>query len=204
MFDPNLTTSWVYTADSSYMAARLLCFTGFISGESPVLAHHAVEKYLKGYLVSNGVKIIKGSSAWGHDLSKLAKVCEDYDNDFNIDPLKRRLAYLERYFYYVRYPSELPDRGGITLWIGFDSIIQPLDEIVAFVRPRIALMKEEWQNSDIFNVMRSKSVESRKHNSFKKRALEDNNAYLDEIDCDETTNSIVNFDDSFNFDTGEC
>jgi len=198
MLEPFLKASWLYYADNSYMSSRLLWFTGFRI-ESPVMAHNSIEKYLKGYLVSNGETIAKGTPAWGHNLCELSKACANYDEDFNSEPINRRLSFLERYFYHVRYPSELPNIEGISLWFSFDSNIQPLDEIVAFVRPRILLDKTDWGETEIYQVRRS-DLDTMK---WKKRALEDSNAYIDLIDCEETHKTEIEFSE-FNFDTGQC
>jgi HEPN domain-containing protein len=198
LFDPNLAISWIDSGDESYMAARLLWFTGFRI-ISPVMGHHAIEKYLKGYLVSNGEIVAKGTPAWGHNLRELGITCVKYDTDFNSEPIKRRLSFFERYFFHVRYPSEMPDIEGISLWFSFDSNIQPLDEIVAFVRPRILLDKEDWKQTEIYQAGRSDSDIMK----WKKRALEDNNAHIELVDCGETHKTHFEFSE-FNFDTGKC
>ena len=59
--------------------------------------HQAIEKYLKGFLVYNGVRYKRI-----HDLEELVKACGDIDNDF--------LTYLDEcssiteYYFESRYP----------------------------------------------------------------------------------------------------
>lgn len=199
MFDPTLTLPWIQSADNSYIATRLLWFTGF-KIESPVMAHSAIEKYLKAFLVSYGVKIVKGSSAWGHNLSELSNACTSYDTDFQLEQLNRRLAFYERYFYYVRYPSDLHRNSNYMLWFSFDSNITLLDEIVAFIRPRVLLKENEWKDTALYQINRAEAEQLK----WKKRALQDNNEKLNLIDCEKTNKSRVAFNSEFSFDIGNC
>ena len=63
MFDPSSPQIWLGYADHSYVATRLLWFTGF-PFEAPVSAHRTIELYLKTFLVGNGEKIAKGQPGW--------------------------------------------------------------------------------------------------------------------------------------------
>lgn len=186
------------SADGFYIAARLLIFAG-LRLESPVLAHHAIERYLKGYLVGQGEQIVKGSKAWGHKLSGLGKLCSKYDKEFDIKSFSRRLSFFDKYFEYVRYPTELDGMNGM-IWFSFDSNISPLDEVVAFIRPRILQKKDEWGITPIHDVRTSDSDGEK----WKKRALEDSNNHIELIDCNESNLTQVNFDSEFDFDSGKC
>ena len=46
MFGKDYSDIWVYYADNSYIATRLLWFTGFML-EAPVNSHRTIELYLK-------------------------------------------------------------------------------------------------------------------------------------------------------------
>ena len=135
MFDPGSAVNWLRYADSSYVATRLLWFTGFWM-EAPVSAHRTLELYLKAFLVSHGEEIRPGSRAWGHALGALGTVCNRHASEFADLAVVRRLDFYQRYFEFVRYPSDpgSPDDGSL-VWFSFDSNIEPLDELTAFIRP---------------------------------------------------------------------
>ena len=147
MFDDPLSPLvWTDRADDSYVASRLLWFTRLYI-ESPVQAHRTIELYLKAYLVSKREEVKHGSRAWGHRLSHLREVCEDHSPDFGGPALSRRLAYFERYFDFVRYPSASGPSDGSLVWLSYQETIEPLDEIIAFLRPRIQLADQEWRGN---------------------------------------------------------
>src|SRR5688500_15704286 len=122
MFEPDDPQSWVFYADNSYIVSRLLWFTG-CSMEAPVSAHRTVELFLKAYLVIKGEVVGQDQRAWGHVLTALLRLCAEHDAAFSLD---------------VRYPTLLEGklRDGSLIWFGADSSV-PLDEIVAFIRPRV-------------------------------------------------------------------
>lgn len=200
MLDPNSPEVWLGYADESYLAARLLWFTGLQIGAS-VQAHRTLELYLKAYLVSAGEEVTPGSNSWGHALDKLRKVCGSHCSDFFDEPVARRLKFFDRYFEFVRYPSEpgSPEDDSLT-WFGFDSNVAPMDELVAFIRPRIILPDSSWSISQL-NQLKSSSSPERE---FQTRALSDCNTHLDQILCDVTNRSSVSFDHTFNYDKPGC
>lgn len=196
MFDPTSAIFWLGYADESYVATRMLWFTG-LQIEAPVNAHRTVELYLKAYLVSAGEVAKPGSKAWGHRLGSLGDICGCYSSEFSEEAVARRLRYFERYFDFVRYPSEpgSPEDGSL-VWFGFDQNIAPLDELVAFIRPRISLSDSEWSKSKLNELHSSESPDR----GYQKRALTDCNSHLDLIICIDTNDSNVSFDDSFCYD----
>jgi HEPN domain-containing protein len=201
MFDIDDPFIWVDYADRSYIATRLLSFTYFMF-DAPVNAHRSVELYLKAYLVSNGDKAEKNGTAWGHNLDKLREVCGRHNPDFSNANLKIRVAFYQRYFDFVRYPGEPAGtfEGDKVYWLGFDSAVLPLDEVVAFVRPRINLSPEQWKSTWLTDIYTSRQ----QHLGFQKKALKDNNSFLNQIICKKTTKTRVKFDNSFSFDRPGC
>lgn len=117
---------WLRYADNSYIATRLLWFTGFMI-ETPVYAHRTIELYLKSFLLGHGIKVEKGSPAWGHRIGSLCKEAAKHDESFSNQELERRVTFFERYFDYVRYPSMSSPEDGSYNWYSFDSNILPLD-----------------------------------------------------------------------------
>lgn len=200
MFDPNLTFSWVIYADRSYVATRLLFFSG-LWFEASFNAHRTVELYLKAYIVSKGGTISPDSPGWGHKLGQLGEECSRYCFSFKNVEVTRRLHYFERYFQFVRYPNEEPSpNDGSLTWFSYDSNILPLDELVAFIRPRIYLTDKEWIESYLFDLYNRPSVTT----SYPKRALTDHNDKLEIILCNKTNDSSVEFTKNFNFDKPGC
>ena len=182
MFDPSSTVVWLSYADRSYAATRLLWFTGLWM-EAPVSAHRTIELYLKAFLVSHGEQIHPRSPNWGHALGDLGAACSQFESGFADQAVVRRLAFFQRYFDFVRYPNERgsPDDGSL-VWFSFDSNIQPLDELVAFIRPRIQLDDTDWATSEIHEIVTSESPNT----VYQRRALTDSNLSLATIDCSKT------------------
>jgi len=191
---------WLDYADKSYIATRLLWFTGFVI-EAPVNAHRTIELFLKSYLVGQGIRVERGSSAWGHEIGKLCQEAEKIDSSFGHQDLQKRVKFFERYFDYVRYPSEQisPDDGSLT-WFSFDSNILPLDEVVAFIRPRVKLKDNAWASTTLNRLLSDRS----KAQPHQLRAIEDGNNFLDLINTVTTYQSTVKFNSSFNFDKPGC
>jgi len=200
MFDPTSAFFWVRYADRSYVATRLLWFTG-LQDEATVSAHRTIELYLKAFLVSYGEPVKPRANAWGHSLATLGVVSEQYSPEFARREVKRRLAFLQRYFDYVRYPSDqcAPSDGSGT-WFCFDANIIPMDELTAFIRPRIRLETHDWQQSEIRTIL---SLDSPQF-GYQKRALTDANEMLPIINCSETAMADVPFSESFEYDLPGC
>ena len=178
MFDPSSAVIWLHYGDSSYAATRLLWLTGLWM-EAPVSAHRTIELYLKAFLVSHGEEIRPRSRAWGHALGDLGYTCNRHASEFADQAVVRRLSFFQRYFDFVRYPSEpgSPDDGSL-VWFSFDSIIQPLDDLIAFIRPRIQLADTDWLDSLIHETIAWDSPKT----GYQRRALTDSNQRLAIID----------------------
>ena len=200
MFGTDLPIAWVDYADRSYVLTRLMFFTEFFF-DVPVNSHRTMELYLKAFLVSKGEKVAPKEAAWGHDLKDLQKHCVSHDPDFNDINLGRRLSYFQRYFDLVRYPSSIEGylSDGTGIWFSFDSCVIPLDEVVAFIRPRITLTDDDWQRSWLSTINSS----SKSRWSYQKKALQDGNEHLNNIISLTTHATCVKFAD-FNFDKPGC
>ncbi|MBI4473596.1 MAG: HEPN domain-containing protein [Acidobacteria bacterium] len=195
-----MTNSWIVYADGSYIATRLLWFTSR-QLDSAVLAHHTVELYLKAFLVSNGVSIRPGSEGWGHGLIKLNEACCNYSTEFSSRAISRRVSFFDRYFELVRYPSKLDSlKDGQMIWFSFDANIQPLDEVVAFVRPRVRMTTEDWESTEMFSIL----SDSSDRRQYQHRALLDQNPLIKVINCRESGGSSVPFNENFSYDLPGC
>jgi hypothetical protein len=200
MYDPDDAFSWVVYGDGSYIATRLLWFTSR-QLEASVLCHRTVELYLKAYLASKGAPIKPGSESWGHDLVKLREACCAYSTDFSLEAFSRRVGFFNRYFKLVRYPSKLDALGdGQMIWLSFDANIQPLDEIVAFVRPRVEMIAEQWRATEIFSILNDSS----EFHGYQQKALRDHNDHIDAIACSESGAPAVQFNACFSYDLPGC
>lgn len=199
MFGKAEPVGWLYYADNSYIATRLLWFTK-LTMDSSVYGHRTLELYLKAFLVSRGVEVALGSPAWGHDLAVLGEEARKHDRAFARDDVQRRLRFFDRYFAYVRYPSEVvaPDDGSLT-WFAFDANIIPVDDLVAFVRPRICVSDEDWRRSLIHEVLVGGNARG-----YQRDALLDGNRHVSIVDCVTSGDPEVNFDESFRYDRPGC
>jgi hypothetical protein len=169
--------------------------------DAPVSCHRAIELYLKAFLVSQGEEVAKGKVAWGHDLKRLSESCAQHKKDFADPEFTRRVGFFQRYFDFVRYPSELDRSDGQgMIWFSIDSCILPIDELVAFIRPRIELTEDEWRESDLNRL----NTTTDKEKDFQRRALIDSNDHLDMILCSRTNASMVTFSPEFTFDLPGC
>jgi hypothetical protein len=197
MFDPTDARVWIDYADRSYLATRLLWFVG-LHLDVPVHAHRTTELYLKAFLVSRGRQITK-RDAWGHDLGALYSECVATYPNFANRSVERRLLFLNRYFECVRYPS---DRGnpvdGSLLWFSFESNVAVLDQLVAYVRPRVRVAESDWAQSRLTSAAQMDGA------SYERRALTDHNTELATILCGSTSDTDVAFPVEFRFDQPGC
>jgi hypothetical protein len=195
--DPHV---WLFYADNSYIASRLLWLVGLHLPEGPISAHRTVELYLKSFLVSHGAPVRPGSPAWGHQLDALGEVCRGYSEDFGVEAVRHRLQYFQRYFDFVRYPSDdrMPSDGS-GIWFAAEAVLFPLDELVALIRPRVRLTPDLWAKSPLSS-LRDASPEI----GYQNRALVDGNRHLEQILCTETHSATVVFDQGFHFHRPGC
>ena len=199
MFGKAAPVGWLYYADSSYVATRLLWFTK-LTIESSIYAHRTLELYLKAFIVSRGTEVKPGSPAWGHDLAILGEEAQSHDRAFAQEDVQRRIRFFDRYFAYVRYPSDVValDDGSLK-WFAFDANITPLDELVAFVRPRVSLSDEDWRSSLVHELLRGGNVRG-----YQRDALIDGNSHVTIIDCATSGDPDLTFDASFRYDRPGC
>jgi hypothetical protein len=102
--------------------------------------------------------------------------------------------------HYVRYPGDVvAPKDGSLIWFAFDGTITPLDELVAFVRPRIRLENEDWRRSVVHELLGGAL-----DNEYQRRALTDANAQVAIIDCMTSSHPDVPFDSSFLYDRLGC
>ncbi len=199
MFAPEIPEAWLGYADRSYISARLLWFTG-LQQDSPVHAHRAVELLLKAYLVANGVLVQPTTNAWGHDLQQLWDVCLENDPAMSCQDMTRRVRFFNDYFNYVRYPTSIDDRtNGRLIWFGFDKNVSPLDEVFAYIRPRIKIILN--CTGFLEDVV---AIESPSPGGFLKRALSDTNQCLSVIIGNEAHDASSVFSSDFDADQPGC
>lgn len=200
MFGTDIPEAWMFYADRSYVLTRLMFFSDFLF-EAPVNAHRTMELYLKAYLVSNGETVAPKESAWGHNLIELKEHCSSHDISFNNNDFTRRLAYFQRYFDLVRYPTSIDNKltDGTGIWFSFDSCIFPLDEVIAFIRPRVVMKEIEWENS----WLKSLYLAPEGKWTLQKKSLINANKLLQQILCARTHPSKVDFS-NFNCDLPGC
>jgi len=101
MVDYNYLDQWYFKADGDYRTAEILLEHYPIQAD--IICFHcqqAVEKWLKAYLVYNGVdeppKI--------HDLTKLLTLCAEFDSSFEL--IHSQCDALTEYGVIPRYPDE--------------------------------------------------------------------------------------------------
>jgi hypothetical protein len=200
VLDPRDPMTWLTYADEAYLATRLLWFTR-LWWQAPVMAHRCLELYLKAYLASRGVRIARGTSAWGHRLANLRDTCATQSRDFARRHLARRLDYFDRYFEFMRYPRDLPaPADGSGIWLAFEAVVAPLDELVAYIRPRTKLTRADWKTTYLFQ-LRSGSLPE---HAIQRKALRQQNPYVDTIVCLHTNRVGVHFDKRFHYDRPGC
>lgn len=98
--------------------------------------HQAIEKYLKGFLVYNGVEYKRI-----HDLEELLKACSDIDADF-LNFLDECLSITE-YYFESRYPL------GDIMDYSSEEVKDSLDEaykIIDLIKDKIKADDEEKEN----------------------------------------------------------
>ena len=126
---------WVYRADETYIAARVL-YAGYVFASFTTLASHAFELYAKAYLIDR-----TGQFPRIHDLTKICKLGANHDPFF--DHLVRTPNFSTSWGSYIglfRYPESLPNtaRPGSAAFIhGNGGTIEQLDRLARFVRSQV-------------------------------------------------------------------
>jgi HEPN domain-containing protein len=96
-----LAKEWFNKGSHDFKSAQLLYNEGGYTDTICYLAHQAVEKYLKGFLVLNNVKPEKI-----HNLGKLVNYCQKINKDFA--KFKKDCKSLTPYYIEARYPIGPP------------------------------------------------------------------------------------------------
>lgn len=97
-----LANEWFESALSDYNYAQVGLKEDEIYPQVSFLSQQIAEKYLKGFLILNGVNIQKI-----HELPKLLDECVKYDN--NLEKLRDACELLTGFYTEVRYPPDIPD-----------------------------------------------------------------------------------------------
>ncbi|MGQ0604936.1 MAG: HEPN domain-containing protein [Anaerolineales bacterium] len=94
-------TEWYQLADRDLIAARaLLDNHADVLAVSGMLLQQAIEKYLKGYLLSKGWRLVRT-----HDLGQLLKSLIGYEADFN--EFEETCLRITDYYFENRYPLQM-------------------------------------------------------------------------------------------------
>lgn len=197
MLDPKYSSAWLWYADRAYVATRVLWVARFLL-DTPVHSHRTIELYLKAFLVAKGQEV-RQSKIWGHDLDNLRQHAAAVDDSLDVPELNRRVAYFQRYFDLVRYPTDLEGKleGGQTIRFAFDANIHALDQVVAYVRSRIP--RDEPNIDELYSLHQKESLDS-----LQVRALHDTNSYLNYALADVPAPPGQVFDTDFHFDLPGC
>ena len=90
------------------------------------LCHQAVEKYLKGFLVYNGVNFPKI-----HDLTELAKLCAKINKGFS--QFLGKADILSQYYIVSRYPVEYPPASKKEA----EEALEIADKLINFIQKKL-------------------------------------------------------------------
>ncbi|HAM88370.1 MAG: HEPN domain protein [Candidatus Falkowbacteria bacterium GW2011_GWC2_38_22] len=96
-----LAKNWFEQAHNDYKSAKVVLVEGGYYGTTCFLAQQITEKYLKGYLISQGQVFDKV-----HDLVKLLNDCKKINQDFSV--LEEECVLLNDYYIESRYPQDAP------------------------------------------------------------------------------------------------
>lgn len=133
--------AWVFWADYDWVAARVIYLQQNPKLWMPagLLAHKAIEQYMKAFLRCRGSKT-EWSGPQGHNLSWLGTECACHEPFFSHDVMQHRLQVFHDIYRAWRYPKDIIQIGcsGESLALG-SSNLTLLDETVSEIRPRINL-----------------------------------------------------------------
>ncbi len=85
------------------------------------------------------------------------------------------------------------------IWLGIDAL-PVIDEVVAFIRPRIELTEESWKHTWINGIYFEKPA----MHEMQHKALVDQNKYIDTITCKISLEPIIEFSTDFDLDLPGC
>jgi HEPN domain-containing protein len=97
MVDPQIVKEWLSKADEDYNFASSILHDSSFYAQLCFHFHQAAEKYLKAFIVANGLEFKKI-----HDLIVLHKIC--LTKEPSIEPLLDDCKVLNRYYIDTRYP----------------------------------------------------------------------------------------------------
>lgn len=96
-----LAEEWFKKARDDYKSAKVVLEEGGYYGTTCFLSQQMAEKYLKGFLIGSGGKIVKI-----HDLIKLLNECKKISKEFA--ELEDECILLNDYYIETRYPLDMP------------------------------------------------------------------------------------------------
>ena len=100
--DSKLAKEWFESADSDFQYAEVGLKSEEVFPQVAFLSQQVVEKYLKGYLVFNGVKPTRV-----HELPKLLDECVKVNSD--LEKLRDACELPTGFYVETRYPPNIPE-----------------------------------------------------------------------------------------------
>ena len=124
---PEAAFRWFEKGKREYSSAVLNLKFGGYSDTICFLAHQAVEKTLKGFLVFHGIRFQKE-----HNLLYLLRLCAKVDKEF-LD-LKENCKILDPYYIETRYPLDFPIEYSKEQ---SEQVVDLAGEVLGFVKRKI-------------------------------------------------------------------
>ncbi|KKW31040.1 MAG: hypothetical protein UY76_C0067G0001 [Candidatus Uhrbacteria bacterium GW2011_GWA2_52_8d] len=151
----------VISADSDYVAARLLFMVGILPSAGR-LANHVLESYAKSFLWSvNRDELIKEIMSWGgnhsHDAKRILKLISEKCLSNSLDPMIRKHTNILKNFFavYCMRFMDIFEKGQPTLSADIGVVdMHALDEIVSILRDKIVLQDVSWNQTPVFKILR--------------------------------------------------
>lgn len=175
----------VISADSDYVAARLLFMVGILPSAGR-LANHVIESLTKAFLWSiDRDDLIDKIIGWGgnssHNALKILQLIHKEKLIENVDTLiNRHKTVLESFYslYQMRF-MDIFEKGQPKLYADVGVLdVETMDEIVSVLRNAIVLIPSLWNETPITNILKGKSGNLGKGEN---EYLTRNNNYLKEL-----------------------
>lgn len=122
-----LAEEWFKKAMDDYKSAKVVLEEGGYYGTTCFLSQQIAEKYLKGFLVFCGEKVLKI-----HDLIKLLNECKRVDRGF--EELEEECVLLNDYYIETRYPLDTPVNYSKR---EAKSALEAVDKIIKFISEKV-------------------------------------------------------------------
>lgn len=122
-----LAEEWFKKAMDDYKSAKVVLEEGGYYGTTCFLSQQIAEKYLKGFLVFCGEKVLKI-----HDLIKLLNECKRVDRGF--EELEEECVLLNDYYIETRYPLDTPVNYSKR---EAKSDLEAVDKIIKFISEKV-------------------------------------------------------------------